>query len=210
MGTRNLTMVINKDGVLKVAQYGQWDGYPSGQGSNILDFARNKEYLKRLEAEFDNMKFFNDCKEIADYIKGYDDRCPEWSNEPDRRTEADIYWFDNLCTRDLGGNVLHSIINIDKSKLPKEMNNIIYLNDQHEFGKESLMCEWAYCINLKTNKLECYCGFNTRKELESPMFATSEATKYYGCRLLKEYDLDNLPTTEEFVAELEALEGNNE
>ena len=28
MGTRNLTCVF-KDGEYKVAQYGQWDGYPS-------------------------------------------------------------------------------------------------------------------------------------------------------------------------------------
>jgi len=38
MGTRNLTMVINKEGETKVAQYGQWDGYPEGQGKNALDF----------------------------------------------------------------------------------------------------------------------------------------------------------------------------
>lgn len=39
MGTRNLTMVIvNKE--TKVAQYGQWDGYPDGQGVNILQFLK--------------------------------------------------------------------------------------------------------------------------------------------------------------------------
>ena len=31
MGTRNLTAVY-LDGQYKVAQYGQWDGYPEGQG----------------------------------------------------------------------------------------------------------------------------------------------------------------------------------
>lgn len=30
MGTRNLTMLIS-DGETKVAQYGQWDGYPGEQ-----------------------------------------------------------------------------------------------------------------------------------------------------------------------------------
>lgn len=32
MGTRNLTAVY-LDGQYKVAQYGQWDGYPEGQGN---------------------------------------------------------------------------------------------------------------------------------------------------------------------------------
>jgi hypothetical protein len=40
MGTRNLTMVISK-GEYKIAQYGQWDGYPSGQGSVVLNFLMN-------------------------------------------------------------------------------------------------------------------------------------------------------------------------
>ena len=35
MGTRNLTMVIS-NGKTKVAQYGQWDGYPDGQGMTAL------------------------------------------------------------------------------------------------------------------------------------------------------------------------------
>lgn len=33
MGTRNLTCVV-LDGEFKVAQYGQWDGYPEGSGYN--------------------------------------------------------------------------------------------------------------------------------------------------------------------------------
>lgn len=35
MGTRNLTAVY-LDGQYKVAQYGQWDGYPEGQGITAL------------------------------------------------------------------------------------------------------------------------------------------------------------------------------
>ena len=41
MGTRGLYCVV-QDGELKVAQYGQWDAYPSGQGAVVLNFLRTK------------------------------------------------------------------------------------------------------------------------------------------------------------------------
>lgn len=37
MGTRNLTCVV-LDGKYVVSSYGQWDGYPSGQGKQFLIF----------------------------------------------------------------------------------------------------------------------------------------------------------------------------
>lgn len=41
MGTRHLIEVV-VDGQIKVAQYGQWDGYPSGQGVDVLKFLAEK------------------------------------------------------------------------------------------------------------------------------------------------------------------------
>jgi len=48
MGTRNLTMVIN-DSETKVAQYGQSDGYPEGQGKIVLEFLQNCDLKKFKE-----------------------------------------------------------------------------------------------------------------------------------------------------------------
>ena len=53
MGTRHKQTVINKAGEIKVAQYGQWDGYPSGQGVEILRYLRSanlEEYQKNLDS----------------------------------------------------------------------------------------------------------------------------------------------------------------
>ena len=51
MGTRHRQAVISKRGALKIQQYGQWDGYPSGQGLDILQYLRDgdlKKYQKNL------------------------------------------------------------------------------------------------------------------------------------------------------------------
>jgi len=52
MGTRHLQTVINKEGKVKVQQYGQWDGYPDGQGIEILNYLKNgdlNKYQNKLE-----------------------------------------------------------------------------------------------------------------------------------------------------------------
>lgn len=41
MGTRHLICIF-ADGEYHLAQYGQWDGYPSGQGATIVDFLLNR------------------------------------------------------------------------------------------------------------------------------------------------------------------------
>ena len=68
MGTRNLTMVIDRAGKLKVAQYGQWDGYPSGQGATILAFAKDKEKMAKLEKRLSSVRFYNNNKKLLDYF----------------------------------------------------------------------------------------------------------------------------------------------
>jgi hypothetical protein len=54
MGTRHYQVVISKEGEEKIRQYGQWDGYPSGQGADILTFLRG----------FDLEKYSNNLSKI--------------------------------------------------------------------------------------------------------------------------------------------------
>ena len=56
MGTRNLTMVIQNQET-KIAQYGQWDGFPDGQGITILTFLQDKSNVEKLKQIIPNIRF---------------------------------------------------------------------------------------------------------------------------------------------------------
>jgi hypothetical protein len=54
MGTRGITKVI-KDGQIRIAQYGQWDHYPSGQGITALEFLKTAGNVEKLENNLDKV-----------------------------------------------------------------------------------------------------------------------------------------------------------
>ena len=183
MGTRNLSL-LKKDGKLVICQYGQWDGYPEGQGVRVLNFCQDEEAMKKLKEIIPTIR---NVDEIPEYIKEHDKVCPKWSTDPDNRTPEMKYVDDKLFSRDVCAGIFDNIINIDYDRLPKEFNKAIYLTHYNLKGCINycdMWIEYAYLINLDTNKLECY-GYE---------------------KLLKEYDLDNLPTEEQFIADLEVDE----
>ena len=216
MGTRHLTIVIDKNNILKVAQYGQWDGYPAGQGITILNFIKDKNNINLLEKRFDIIKFYNtDTHDIDKYIDDYNKKAPEWTKDPDNRTAADRYWWDMTQSRDLGGDILYNLISLNLELLPQEHNKNIYLFNDIDFLKDSLMCEYAYCINLYRSKFMIFKGFNKDKSKEHQFCKTSDEEieaqykdtnyRYYGCELIKEYDLNELPDNTTFLHELNEI-----
>lgn len=60
MGTRNSTIVIYEKKI-KVEQYGQWDGYPEGQGQTISNFLETVN-LKKFKNQIKNLKYFTQKK----------------------------------------------------------------------------------------------------------------------------------------------------
>ena len=57
MGTRHITAVV-AEGEFVVAQYGQWDGYPTGAGNNIATYP-----LDELPTDSQLMKLEKDCEQ---------------------------------------------------------------------------------------------------------------------------------------------------
>jgi hypothetical protein len=75
MGTRNLTKVIDKDNVTRVAQYGQWDGYPEYTGKRILEFISEHNMLDKIEKSLSKAEFVSDeyVKQVYDKMSSDDD-----------------------------------------------------------------------------------------------------------------------------------------
>lgn len=74
----------------------------------------------------------------------------------------------------------------------KQGNLVVF--DEFDFIYDSLWCEWAYMINLETQCLEIYRGFNTDPN-EAGSYASKKAedsSKYYGCRLLYEIPIERI------------------
>jgi len=200
MGTRHLTMVV-KDEKPVVAQYGQWDGYPSGAGLFILKFLK-KRSLKKFKKKVDLVRFSNekDVAEVEAFMKsiGVNDG---WMDMDQADKYHRAYPF---LTRDNGSGILQMI---------HDNNDPIFLTDSSEFTKDSLFCEWAYVIDLDKETLEVYEGFNQRpldedERFYSPGDLPKEVadSRYYPVRWLKTYSLSDLPTPTQFLEECEVEE----
>ena len=138
MGTRHLIAVFI-DGEYKIAQYGQWDGYPSGQGGDVLEFisGMDKEHFK------------DKCRKARFFTKDEAEEVNKELRENQGLLEKEMkYWHLNryVCAKIL--------------KLVNDSPDGMILENKIYFAGNSLFCEWAYVIDFDTDKLEVYTGFN--------------------------------------------------
>lgn len=134
MGTRNLTKVIDKDGVVRVAQYGQWDGYPSGQGINALIHSYNH---KAIETGLAKVRWAEQSELDEIYSK---------FSEMNRLGTEDSknfgLYYPNL-TRDTCADILGVVA--------WSVGEVI-LVDESDFEKDELFCEGVYTIDFQRKK----------------------------------------------------------
>lgn len=207
MGTRNLT-IVQSDGEYKVAQYCQWDGYPSGQGITIL------ETLSNMDPVFDIPAFkqkVNKLKQLTeDEVHAYWKKCGADDSGWVGMDVSDKFKkkYEHLH-RDFGGKIIAAIASGKVKEVASATEGI-------KFAGDSLFCEWAYVIDLDKNTFEVYGGFNKGplKRGERFNFLKQRKTKkdpdpYSPVRLLASWPLDALPTEEEFLA-LEKQEDEEE
>jgi hypothetical protein len=139
MGTRGLTKVIDRNGEIKVAQYGQWDHYPSGQGLTVLEILLSRHNaVKHLELALDKCEFVSDAKRELIYA-GYNAKYADVVEVGQDNFTAMLPSF----SRDTGAYILE-VVMWSAGPVP--------LVDEREFEGDNLFCEGVYEINFQTNK----------------------------------------------------------
>lgn len=134
MGTRNITLVKSK-GKIKVAQYGQWDGYPTGQGQTIADFLNSdvdlEDFAKKVDAleEFTAEERNGIVNGNEQYFIGADQ---DWTKE-----------YPQL-NRDVGAGILELIANGTVKKVELD----------EKFREDGLFCEYWYEIDLDNKTVQ--------------------------------------------------------
>lgn len=144
MGTRHLT-VVKCDGEYKIAQYGQWDGYPDGAGIEVLEFAYliQDPYNRNLFREKVRKLRFptpEEAVKIADELNQYRDwerRFPQYS-------------------RNTGAKILDLVLDGELSIVGNSL----------DFAFDHVMCEYIWGIDLDRNVVGLYIGCDDKKTLE--------------------------------------------
>ena len=193
MGTRGLTAVV-ADGSYRIAQYGQWDHYPSGQGVTVRDFlvGMNEPHFRAQLAKcrWITEEEIDTANEAAGIAKG-----DEWITM-DQSTRFYAQPAVRFLTRDHGAQILQ-IVNDAPEDTIRLLNSI-------DFAGDSLFCEYAYVVDFDKRTFEVYKGFNKAPVPNGERFAKApldeDAGGYQPIRLLATFSLDALPSEDEFLA----------
>jgi hypothetical protein len=197
MGTRHLT-IIKHEGQIKLANYGQWDGYPSGQGRNIIEYLRGEAVPKtdfkgtvqeeipavqyNREMLIDGLKHTREVTddEMTAIFRGL-------GMEPDKEgsvwmnlDQAKEYHRKHAAlSRDTGSDIL-------KLVQKASFTHPLLVRSNLDFGKDS-SCEYVWLMDLDADELQMY-------------------FQYPGFPVVATCSLSSPPTVEDFIKQFEEQE----
>ena len=172
MGTRGAYGFI-KNNVEKIT-YNHFDSYFEGLGQNIVDFVKNNS-IDILNKIFDKIEM----------VRSYD--------EPTQQQIAECYRYADLTVSNKSYKDWYCLLRNTQGNLEFYKDDLRYMIDNKEFMGNSLFCEYAYIINLDTNELEFYLGF--QKSPVNNRFAqyVTEDDNYYAVKKIISFKLDDIP-----------------
>lgn len=192
MGTRHL-ISIYQDGEVKLAQYGQWDGYYGGQGDAIVSFLRAVD-LDAFKGQVRKSRMLS-REEVRDLwvAAGAEPDAQFVNMEVSKRfKEANPQLF-----RDSGSDTLAYIMEAEEPLLAP---------DSTAFAADSLFCEYAYVIDLDTMVFEVYLGFQEEPHEEGRFHGLPRDGDYYPVKIVAKFELADIPSRWISIAEGSPIE----
>lgn len=192
MGTRNLTCVV-LDGEYKVAQYGQWDGYPSGQGITALHFLRDEMIRPLFEERVRALSWVTEEDRKAEWVECGADPDSTWVTLDVSDRHKELYPHNS---RDTGAGILALI---QESRVPLKLVSAL------DFAGDSISNEWTWVVDLDQDTFEGYEGFvkyphEGERFSDFEPYTAHDGTIYYPVRHVATFDLNDLPTDDQFLA----------
>lgn len=183
MGTRGC-YGFRKNGVDKLT-YNHWDSYPDCLGRTMVEFCKETS-ITELNEIFDRIVLVN---------------------EGDKPTQSQI----NECMKYYNGNVStqteddwYCLLRETQGQPNVYKGELKYMIDNCGFIKDSLFCEYAYIVNLDTNCLEFYVGFQ-KEPYTSNRYVTEKIEGYYPCKMVSYYPLDSEYTVQDIVDDMNKM-----
>jgi hypothetical protein len=168
VGTRGLTNVVI-NGEKKVAQYGQWDHYPEGQGLTALRFLRGEGNVERLRENVVKLRDVTDADIKRVYAEaGVTDPDSDWITLDDaKKLEKVAPHLD----RNMGAEILEYVADGKAEFVQRDLT----------FEDDALFCEGVFEVDFDRGVFE----------YREPGYgrASHAAT----------FPLDALPTDDEFL-----------
>lgn len=186
MGTRGL-YGFRKNGVDKTT-YNHFDSYPDWLGHEVVKFCKETS-IEEMNEIFDRIVLVN---EMDKPTKKQISECIEYYNE-------------NVSTRSVDD--WYCLLREAQGDLNAYKRGLKYMTDGSDFIKDSLFCEYAYIINLDTNCLEFWIGFQTEpcEDNRYGMETHDNRNKYYPCKMMACYPFDTEKTEQEIVDDMNAI-----
>ena len=186
MGTRGL-YGFRKNGIDKTT-YNHFDSYPDWLGRNVIEFCKNHS-VHEMNNIFDKIIMVDRDntpteEQINECIKN---GCSDFSVSTGQKT--DWYCLLRNCQGDL--------------ECLARAENHAYMEDNRNFIKDSLFCEYAYIINLDDEVLEFYEGFQKHPQNDNRYGTEPNDDGYYPCKLSLIFSLNEIDNIDKIVKMME-------
>lgn len=181
MGTAGI-YGIRKNGKDKIT-YSNFDSYPDSLGTHMIKFS--KAGINKLNELYDRILLVNT------------------DNKPTQK-QIDICIKNNWVNLDMSNksyNDWYCLLRNLQGKPCEYLNadNEIYMIDDSDFIKESLFCEYGYIINLDTNMLEFWKGFQTTPQNDNRYGCKVTDSFYYPCKMVLEISLEEINNIQSII-----------